>query len=64
MVCGSIGYDGFNKIRRIYAILHQKGFDIVHRLGAPPGCRDNNIPISVFGNKPVNEYPQFTLGPL
>ncbi|MPZ08387.1 MAG: hypothetical protein GEU26_18565 [Nitrososphaeraceae archaeon] len=32
MVCGSIGYGGVDKIRRMYAVLHQKGFDIVDHL--------------------------------
>jgi nucleoside 2-deoxyribosyltransferase len=32
MVCGSIGYGGVDKIRRMYAALHQKGFDIVDHL--------------------------------
>jgi hypothetical protein len=29
MICGSIGYGGVDKIRRMYAVLNQKGFDIV-----------------------------------
>ena len=32
MVCGSIGYGGVDEIRRIYSLLHQKGFDIVDHL--------------------------------
>lgn len=32
MVCGSIGYGGVDKIRRMYAALHQKGIDIVDHL--------------------------------
>jgi Nucleoside 2-deoxyribosyltransferase len=32
MVCGSIGYGGVDKIRRMYAVLNQKGFDIVDHL--------------------------------
>jgi hypothetical protein len=32
MVCGSIGYGGINEIRRLYAILREKGYDIVDHL--------------------------------
>jgi hypothetical protein len=32
MVCGSIGYGGVDEIRRMYSLLHQKGFDIVDHL--------------------------------
>lgn len=32
MVCGSIGYGGVDKIRQMYAVLHQKRFDIVDHL--------------------------------
>ena len=32
IVCGSIGYGGVDKIRRMYAALHQKGIDIVDHL--------------------------------
>jgi len=32
MVCGSIGYGGVDEIRRVYSLLHQKGFDIVNHL--------------------------------
>jgi hypothetical protein len=32
MVCGSIGYGGVDKIRRMYAVLSRKGFDIVDHL--------------------------------
>jgi hypothetical protein len=32
MVCGSIGYGGVDKIRRLYAVLGRKGFDIVDHL--------------------------------
>lgn len=32
MVCGSIGYGGVDKIRRMYTILRRKGFDIVDHL--------------------------------
>jgi hypothetical protein len=32
MVCGSIGYGGVDKIRRMYSLLHQTGFDIVDHL--------------------------------
>jgi hypothetical protein len=32
MVCGSIGYGGIDKIRKIYSLLRQKGFDIVDHL--------------------------------
>ena len=33
MVCGSIGYGGIDKIRRMYSLLLEKGFDIVDHLG-------------------------------
>ena len=32
MVCGSIGYGGINEIRRLYALLREKGYDIVDHL--------------------------------
>jgi hypothetical protein len=32
MVCGSIGYGGVDKIRRMYLLLLEKGFDIVDHL--------------------------------
>lgn len=32
MVCGSIGYGGVDKIRRMYAVLRRKEFDIVDHL--------------------------------
>jgi nucleoside 2-deoxyribosyltransferase len=32
MVCGSIGYGGVDEIRRMYSLLHQKGFDVVDHL--------------------------------
>jgi nucleoside 2-deoxyribosyltransferase len=32
MVCGSIGYGGVDKIRRMYSLLVEKGFDIVDHL--------------------------------
>lgn len=32
MVCGSIGYGGVDKIRRMYSLLLEKGFDIVDHL--------------------------------
>lgn len=32
MVCGSIGYGGVNEIRRLYALLREKGYDIVDHL--------------------------------
>jgi nucleoside 2-deoxyribosyltransferase len=32
MVCGSIGYGGVDKIRRMYLLLLEKGFDIVDPL--------------------------------
>ena len=32
MICGSIGYGGVNEIRRLYALLREKGYDIVDHL--------------------------------
>jgi nucleoside 2-deoxyribosyltransferase len=32
MVCGSIGYGGVDKIRKMYSLLRRKGFDIVDHL--------------------------------
>lgn len=32
MVCGSIGYGGVDRIRRMYSLLLEKGFDIVDHL--------------------------------
>ncbi len=32
MVCGSIGYGGVEKIRRLYAVLTEKGFDAINHL--------------------------------
>lgn len=32
MVCGSIGYGGVDKIRKMYSLLRGKGFDIVDHL--------------------------------
>jgi nucleoside 2-deoxyribosyltransferase len=32
MVCGSIGYGGIDKIRKMYFLLRRKGFDIVDHL--------------------------------
>ena len=32
MVCGSIGYGGIEKIRRLYAVLTEKGFDAINHL--------------------------------
>lgn len=32
MVCGSIGYGGINEIRRLYALLREKRYDIVDHL--------------------------------
>jgi hypothetical protein len=32
MVCGSIGYDGIDDIRRIYTFLDTEGFDIVDHI--------------------------------
>jgi nucleoside 2-deoxyribosyltransferase len=32
MVCGSIGYGGIDKIRKMYSLLRRKGFDIVDHL--------------------------------
>jgi nucleoside 2-deoxyribosyltransferase len=32
MVCGSIGYGGIEKIRRLYAALTEKGFDAINHL--------------------------------
>jgi hypothetical protein len=34
MICGSIGYGGIEKIKKLYAILKEKGFDTIdHLLG-------------------------------
>jgi nucleoside 2-deoxyribosyltransferase len=32
MVCGSIGYGGVDKIRKMYSLLRRKGFDIADHL--------------------------------
>ena len=32
MVCGSIGYGGIEKIRRLYAVLTERGFDSINHL--------------------------------
>jgi nucleoside 2-deoxyribosyltransferase len=32
MVCGSIGYGGIEKIKRLYKVLKEKGFDTVNHL--------------------------------
>ena len=32
MVCGSIGYGGIQKIRRLYAVLAEKGFDAINHI--------------------------------
>jgi nucleoside 2-deoxyribosyltransferase len=32
MVCGSIGYGGVDKIRRMYSVLRRKGFDTIDHL--------------------------------
>ena len=32
MVCGSIGYGGIEKIRRLYSVLTEKGFDAINHL--------------------------------
>ncbi|MFZ0510649.1 MAG: hypothetical protein WAM14_03505 [Candidatus Nitrosopolaris sp.] len=34
MVCGSIGYDGINKIRQLYLFLGKEGFGITDHLAS------------------------------
>ena len=49
MICGSIGYGGIEKIKKLYAILKEKGFDTIDHI------LDKNMdysPINDFRDKP------------